>query len=228
LGVDVSSLQKLVDKILRSGAKLAVLADMSGLPIVTSTELKQKEIVEALCALASVIIPTGETIAREVEGDFSESLIRTTSESVIASVIDSDPRCVVMAIASKTYEAQIRKEIEDARLSLKKAMEGIAVEIKDDGLFTTKRDDAKLNSFFRTLESQINDAPDLKSLSMYLEDAKENFLQISGRWTTIAYSMNAYARKITALERKNPDTDLEELKTEAIKEIKSWEKKAAS
>lgn len=228
LGVDVSSLQKLIDKILRSGAKLAVLADMSGLPIVTSTELKDKEIVEALCALASVIIPSGETIAREVEGDFSESLIRTTSESVIASAIESDPRCVVMAVCAKTYEAQIRKEIEDAKLSLKKAMEGIAVEIKDDGLFTASRNDAKLNSFFRTLESQINESPDLKSLSLYFEDAKENFLQISGRWTTLAYSMDAYARKIKTMERRNPNTDLEELKTDAIREIKSWEKKAAS
>ncbi|MFW9995989.1 MAG: hypothetical protein ACFFD4_28370 [Candidatus Odinarchaeota archaeon] len=228
MGVDVGSLQKLVDKIVRSGAKLAVLADMSGLPIVTSTELKEKELVDALCALASIIIPSGETIAREVEGDFSESLVRTTKESVIASAIESDPRCVVMAIASKTYEAQIRKEIEDARSSLQKAMEGIAVEIKDEGMFSTKTDDARLDSFFKTLISHVNEAPDMGALSMTLEESKENFLQISGRWTTLTYSMNAYARKIQTMARRNPDTDLAEVKSETLKEIESWKKRAFS
>ncbi|MHA2296029.1 MAG: hypothetical protein ACXAEU_03895 [Candidatus Hodarchaeales archaeon] len=226
MGIDVTSLQKLIDKIVRSGAKLAVLADMSGLPIVTSTELKEKEIVDALCALASVIIPSGETIAREVAGDFSESLVRTTKESVIASAIESDPRCVVMAIASKTYETQIRKEIEEARPTLLKAMEGIAVEIRDEGLYTTRTDDARLDSFFKAFLSRINDIPDVNTLTLVLDESKENFLQISGRWTTLAYSMNAYARKIQTKARRDPEIDLELLKSETIKEIESWKKRA--
>jgi len=66
MSIDVKSLSVLIDSIVELGAKICVLSDKSGLPMVTRSNLNKEDVEIALSALSSLVIPTGDTIAREL------------------------------------------------------------------------------------------------------------------------------------------------------------------
>jgi predicted regulator of Ras-like GTPase activity (Roadblock/LC7/MglB family) len=78
LSTDVESLSVLIDSIVDLGAKICVLSDIAGLPMVTRSKIDIEDVEIALSALSSLVTSTGDTIARELEGNFVNMTVRTT------------------------------------------------------------------------------------------------------------------------------------------------------
>ena len=104
MSIDVKSLSVLINSIVELGAKICVLSDMSGLPMVTRSNLNMEDVETALSALSSIVVPTGDTIARELEGNFVNMTVRTTGGLLLSTVIDSDPKVVLTAIVDENLE----------------------------------------------------------------------------------------------------------------------------
>ena len=56
MSTDVESLSVLIDSIVELGAKICVLSDISGLPIVTRSKIDTEDVEIALSALSSLVI----------------------------------------------------------------------------------------------------------------------------------------------------------------------------
>lgn len=227
MGIHVSSLQHLLDEIVDIGALAVVLADSSGLVIVNSLGKSDSDdlLSDSLGALSSIVIPQGEQVAGYLanEGSFEDTVIHTNSSdgprSVLAFTIESDPKTCLMIISKPELEGQITHELSILKEKIILAIKGMAVEVRDlDPKISGG--DKKVKAFWNMLESKVINSNGHEELKRNILDAKEDFLVISGSYSTIIYSMNAAANRINSLN------NIDSIKENIINDIKSWRKKS--
>ena len=96
--------------------------------VLTEDNIEDVEI--ALSALSSLVTSTGDTIARELEGNFANMTVRTTGGLLLSTVIDSNPKVVLTAIVDENLETTIIHEMKRLQPIISNAIEGVAIEIK--------------------------------------------------------------------------------------------------
>jgi predicted regulator of Ras-like GTPase activity (Roadblock/LC7/MglB family) len=219
----VTSLQVLLNEILEIGANGVVLADTSGLVIASEVAKghDMESLSEALGALSSIIIPQGEQVASYLSGgEFIDTVIHTSSKShrtsVMAYSLDSDPKTCIMIISDPALESQLIHEFRKIKNKIVHALEGIAVEIPDK---INLKVDRKVLSFWNTLEDRVGQAQAVDELKRALLDARDDYINIHGSYSTVLYSMN------TASKRIKSTTDFSSLKDGIMTQIKEWKKK---
>lgn len=227
MGIDVSSIQVLLDDLLEIGALGVVLSDSSGLVIASAlpritgdTEMLS----ESLGALSALVIPQGEQVASYLSpgGEFRDTVIHTNSKegprSVLAFTLDSEPKTCIMIISEPALEAQIVHEFARMRDKVINSIQGLAVEVRDLAPSARGRD-RKIGAFWETLEDKVRKAGSVEELKRAILDAKDDFLQIHGSYSTVLYSMTRAASRVTAGQ------NFEVMKEQLLKDIKEWKTK---
>ncbi|MHA2174688.1 MAG: hypothetical protein ACXABI_07655 [Candidatus Hodarchaeales archaeon] len=222
MSIDVKSLSVLINSIVELGAKICVLSDMSGLPMVTRSNLNTEDVETALSALSSLVVPTGDTIARELEGNFVNMTVRTTGGLLLSTVIDSDPKVVLTAIVDENLETTITHEMRRLQPIISNAIEGIAVEIKDRKT-SVSPDRRKVKVFFDSFLSKIDQAVTPQDLISIIKATKEDLFTLVNSGT-ISYEMNRFALKLqkdVSTHSVNPES-LQQLKQDIIQSVSDW------
>ncbi|MHA2052439.1 MAG: hypothetical protein ACW99F_02465 [Candidatus Hodarchaeales archaeon] len=222
MSIDVKSLSVLINSIVELGAKICVLSDMSGLPMVTRSNLNTEDVETALSALSSLVVPTGDTIARELEGNFVNMTVRTTGGLLLSTVIDSDPKVVLTAIVDENLETTIIHEMRRLQPIISNAIEGIAVEIKDRKT-SVSPDRRKVKVFFDSFLSKIDQAVTAQDLISIIKATKEDLFTLVNSGT-ISYEMNRFALKLqkdVSTHSVNPES-LQQLKQDIIQSVSDW------
>ena len=222
MSIDVKSLSVLIDSIVELGAKICVLSDKSGLPIVTRSNLDKEDVEVALSALGSLVIPTGDTIARELEGSFVNMTVRTTGGLLLSSVIDSTPQVVLTAIVDENLEATITHEMKRLTPIISNAIEGIAVEIKEREGFEIPNQ-RRITIFFDSLLTKIQQAVTPQDLVSIISGAKDDLYTLVNSGT-ISYEMNRYVLKLQKDAKNkthNPDF-MGMIKKDIINSVADW------
>ncbi|MHA2237882.1 MAG: hypothetical protein ACXACP_06770 [Candidatus Hodarchaeales archaeon] len=222
MSIDVKSLSVLINSIVELGAKICVLSDMSGLPMVTRSNLNTEDVETALSALSSLVVPTGDTIARELEGNFVNMTVRTTGGLLLSTVIDSDPKVVLTAIVDENLETTITHEMRRLQPIISNAIEGIAVEIKDRKT-SVSPDRRKVKVFFDSFLSKIDQAVTAQDLISIIKATKEDLFTLVNSGT-ISYEMNRFALKLqkdVSTHSVNPES-LQQLKQDIIQSVSDW------
>ncbi|MHA1942340.1 MAG: hypothetical protein ACW97P_11575 [Candidatus Hodarchaeales archaeon] len=227
MSIDVKSLSVLINSIVELGAKICVLSDMSGLPMVTRSNLNTEDVETALSALSSLVVPTGDTIARELEGNFVNMTVRTTGGLLLSTVIDSDPKVVLTAIVDENLETTIIHEMRRLQPIISNAIEGIAiegiaVEIKDRKT-SVSPDRRKVKVFFDSFLSKIDQAVTPQDLISIIKATKEDLFTLVNSGT-ISYEMNRFALKLqkdVSTHSVNPES-LQQLKQDIIQSVSDW------
>ena len=224
MSIDVKSLSVLINSIVELGAKICVLSDMSGLPMVTQSSLKSEDADSetALSALSSLVVPTGDTIARELSGDFVNMSVRTTGGLLLSTVIDSDPKVVLTAIVDENLETTITHEMLRLQPIISNAVVGIATEINDRQSLEGP-DQRKVTVFFDSFLSKVNNAITSQDLISIIRAAKEDLYTLVNSGT-ISYEMNRYVqslKKDVQNKTSNPESVLK-IKKEIIQSVSDW------
>ena len=225
MSIDVKSLSVLINSIVDLGAKICVLSDMSGLAMVTRSNLNTEDAEAALSALSSIVVPTGDTIARELNGNFVNMTVRTTGGLLLSTVIDTDPKVVLTSVCDENLESTITHGMHRLIPIISNAMEGIAVEIKDrqTGVSPDKR---KITIFFDSFLSKVDKAVTSQDLISLLKSTKEDLFTLVPAGT-ISYEMN---RVVTKLQKdmsrlnSNPEYILK-VKQELVTLVNGWKKR---
>ncbi|MHA1542917.1 MAG: hypothetical protein ACTSQH_08060 [Candidatus Hodarchaeales archaeon] len=222
MSIDVKSLSVLIDSIVGLGAKICVLSDKSGLPIVTRSNLDKEDVEVALSALGSLVIPTGDTIARELEGSFVNMTVRTTGGLLLSSVIDSTPQVVLTAIVDENLEATITHEMKRLTPIISNAIEGIAVEIKERERFEIPNQ-RQITIFFDSLQVKIKQAVTPQDLVSIMRGAKDDLYTLVSSGT-ISYEMNRYVLKLQKdVQNKSTNPDfMGMIKKDIVGSIADW------
>jgi predicted regulator of Ras-like GTPase activity (Roadblock/LC7/MglB family) len=225
LSTDVESLSVLIASIVDLGAKICVLSDISGLPIITRSRIESEDAEIALSALSSLVVSTGDTIARELTGNFVNMSVRTTGGLLLSTVIDSDPKVMLTAIVDENLETTIIHEMRRLQPIISNAIEGVAIEIKERDRLKTP-DQHKINTFFDSLVLKVNQTVSSNNLVSIIRASKEDLFTLVNSGT-ISYEMNRFALNLERLTRKkslNPETLLK-IKKEFIAAIEDWKKR---
>ncbi len=230
MSIDVKSLSVLINSIVELGAKICVLSDMSGLPMVTQSSLKSEDADSetALSALSSLVVPTGDTIARELSGDFVNMSVRTTGGLLLSTVIDSDPKVVLTAIVDENLETTITHEMLRLQPIISNAVVGIATEISDRQTFA-EPDQRKIKIFFDSFVAKVNSAITSQDLISIIRAAKEDLYTLVSSGT-ISYEMNRYVlslKKDVQNKTSNPES-VSRLKKEIINSVSNWKTRLGS
>ena len=222
MSIDVKSLSVLIDSIVELGAKICVLSDKSGLPIVTRSNLDKEDVEVALSALGSLVIPTGDTIARELEGSFVNMTVRTTGGLLLSTVIDSTPQVVLTAIVDENLEATITHEMKRLTPIISNAIEGIAVEIKERERFEIPNQ-RQITIFFDSLQTKIKQAVTPQDLVSIMRGAKEDLFTLVNSGT-ISYEMSRYVLKLQKdVQNKSPNPEfMGKIKKDIVDSIADW------
>ena len=222
MSIDVKSLSVLIDSIVELGAKICVLSDKSGLPMVTRSNLDKEDVEVALSALGSLVIPTGDTIARELEGSFVNMTVRTTGGLLLSSVIDSTPQVVLTAIVDENLEATITHEMKRLTPIISNAIEGIAVEIKERERFEIPNQ-RQITIFFDSLQAKIKQAVTPQDLVSIMRGAKDDLYTLVSSGT-ISYEMNRYVLKLQKdVQNKSPNPEfMGKIKKDIVGSIADW------
>ncbi|MFW9914429.1 MAG: roadblock/LC7 domain-containing protein [Candidatus Thorarchaeota archaeon] len=222
MSVDVSSIQKILRNIVASGAKIAVLSDKTGLPIAVSSTLEEAEHEEALSALASLIMSLGDTISREIEGNFTNATVRTDKQTVLAVMIPGEVKTCLTTISPAAFEQQVLHEITRFRTPIADGLIGIATEIIDTALHAEKKDILRIKTFFTTLADRVAKSENAPAICYEILTARDNLYEVSSHWSTVGYRMNKLVRGV-----RNTGLDgLEILKRDIIEvHIREWEEK---
>jgi len=194
MSIDVKSLSVLIDSIVELGAKICVLSDKSGLPMVTRSNLNKEDVEIALSALSSLVIPTGDTIARELEGSFVNMTVRTTGGLLLSTVIDSNPKVILTAIVDENLEATITHEMTRLQPIISNAIEGIAMEIKERERLEIPNQ-RQITIFFESLLTKIQQAVTPQDLVSIMRGAKDDLFTLVNSGT-ISYEMNRYVLRL--------------------------------
>jgi hypothetical protein len=222
MSIDVKSLSVLIDSIVELGAKICVLSDKSGLAMVTRSNLNREDVEIALSALGSLVIPTGDTIARELEGSFVNMTVRTTGGLLLSTVIDSNPKVVLTAIVDENLEATITHEMSRLQPIISNAIEGIAMEIKERERLEipNKR---QVTIFFDSLLAKIQQAITPQDLVSIMRGAKEDLFTLVNSGT-ISYEMNRYVLKLQKdVQNKSPNPEfMGKIKKDIINSVADW------
>ena len=222
MSIDVKSLSVLIDSIVELGAKICVLSDKSGLPMVTRSNLNKEDVEIALSALSSLVIPTGDTIARELDGNFVNMTVRTTGGLLLSTVIDSNPQVVLTAIVDENLEATITHEMKRLQPIISNAIEGIAVEIKEREHFEIPKQ-RQITIFFDSLQEKIKQAVTPQDLVSIMRGAKDDLFTLVNSGT-ISYEMNRYVIKLQK-DAQNKITNPEfmgKIKKDITNSIADW------
>ncbi|MHA2294212.1 MAG: hypothetical protein ACXACK_18785 [Candidatus Hodarchaeales archaeon] len=224
MSIDVKSLSVLINSIVELGAKICVLSDMSGLPMVTQSSLKSEDADSetALSALSSLVVPTGDTIARELLGDFVNMSVRTTGGLLLSTVIDSDPKVVLTAIVDENLETTITHEMLRLQPIISNAVAGIATEI-NDRQSVEGPDQRKVNIFFDSFLSKVNNAVTSQDLISIIRAAKEDLYTLVNSGT-ISYEMNQYVLRLQKdVQTKRSSSDsVSKFKKEIFQSVSDW------
>ncbi|NHJ01952.1 MAG: hypothetical protein EAX86_07385 [Candidatus Heimdallarchaeota archaeon] len=225
MSTDVESLSVLIGSIVDLGAKICVLSDISGLPIVTRSKIDVEDVEIALSALSSIVISTGDTIARELDGNFANMTVRTTGGLLLSIVIDSIPKVVLTAIVDENLETTIIHEMKRVQPIISNAIEGIAVEIREREKFQGT-DDRKINAFFDSFAHKIKQAVTANDIVSIIRAAKDDLFTLVNSGT-ISYEMNQFALKLEKLTRNktvSPEALLK-IKEGILTSITDWKKR---
>jgi hypothetical protein len=203
---------------------------MSGLPMVTQSSLKSEDADSetALSALSSLVVPTGDTIARELSGDFVNMSVRTTGGLLLSTVIDSDPKVVLTAIVDENLETTITHEMLRLQPIISNAVAGIATEINDRQTYEGP-DQRKITIFFDSFISKVNNAVTSQDLISIIRAAKEDLYTLVSSGT-ISYEMNQYVlslKKDVQNKTSNPET-VSRFKKEIINSVSGWKTRLSS
>lgn len=219
MSTDVESLSVLITSIVDLGAKICVLSDISGLPIVTRSRIETEDAEIALSALSSLVVSTGDTIARELTGNFVNMTVRTSGGLLLSTVIDSKPKVMLTAIVDENLETTIIHEMKRLQPIISDAIEGIATEIKERDRYQAP-DTRKITTFFDSFMLKINQAVTSKDLISIIGAAKDDLFTLVNSGT-ISYEMNRLAIKITKMTTNDPETLLK-IKKEIETAVKDW------
>ncbi|MFW9854063.1 MAG: roadblock/LC7 domain-containing protein [Candidatus Thorarchaeota archaeon] len=222
---DVASLSVLISSLVELGAKICVLSDINGLPIVTRSRIETEDAEIALSALSSLVVSTGDTIARELDGSFVNMTVRTSGGLLLSSVIDADPKVMLTAIVDENLETTIIHEMQRLHPIISNAIEGIAIEIKEREKFQ-RPDERKINAFFESFTEKIEQADQPAVLAGIIRAQKENLFTLVNSGT-VSYEMNRFALKLEKLVRdKQIDPESVLNIKQAIKmAINDWKKR---
>ena len=225
MGIDVKSLSVLINSIVELGAKICVLSDMSGLPMVTRSNLNMEDVEAALSALSSIVVPTGDTIARELEGNFVNMTVRTTGGLLLSTVIDSDPKVVLTAIVDENLETTITHEMRRLHPIISNAIEGIAVEIRDRQRMGTP-EQRKVTAFFDSFLTKVDKAVTSQDLISIIRSFKDDLYTLVNSGT-ISYEMNRLVIKLQKdMEKESYSSDyLSRVKQEIKQSVNDWKKR---
>ena len=225
MSTDVESLSVLIDSIVKLGAKICVLSDISGLPIVTRSKIDKEDVEVALSALSSLVISTGDTIARELEGNFVNMSVRTSGGLLLSTVIDSNPKVVLTAIVDENLETTIIHEMQQLQPIISNAIQGVAIEIKERKRLQAPNQ-RKILAFFDSYSHKVNQAVSAKDLISITQAAKDDLFTLVNSGT-ISYEMNRFTLKLEKLIQNktiDPET-LSKVKAEVNKAVKDWKRR---
>ena len=225
MSTDVESLSVLINSIVELGAKICVLSDISGLPIVTRSKIDIEDVEVALSALSSLVISTGDTIARELEGNFVNMSVRTSGGLLLSTVIDSNPKVVLTAIVDENLETTLIHEMQRLQPIISNAIQGVAIEIKERERLQTPNQ-RKILTFFDSYSHKVNQAASAKDLISITQAAKDDLFTLVSSGT-ISYEMNRFSLKLEKLIQNktiDPET-LSKVKAEVNKAVEDWKKR---
>ncbi|MFW9906448.1 MAG: roadblock/LC7 domain-containing protein [Candidatus Thorarchaeota archaeon] len=225
MSTDVESLSVLIGSIVELGAKICVLSDISGLPIVTRSKIDTEDVEIALSALSSLVISTGDTIARELEGNFMNMSVRTSGGLLLSTVIDSNPKVVLTAIVDENLETTIIHEMRQLQPIISNAIEGVAIEIKERKKLQSPNQ-RKILTFFDSFSHKVNQTVSVNDLISITQAAKDDLFTLVNSGT-ISYEMNRFALKLEKLaQNKTVDSEtLSKIKEEIGKAVEDWKRR---
>jgi len=220
--IDVPSLEILVRKVVEAGARLCVLADMSGLPIVSSAATPDQD-ERCFSALSSVVLAMGEDIAREIGGDVLAATVRTSESTLLASTIPGLPPTMLITIVDKeTLRRQVEGEMERLRNAIGGATMGIATEIRASSS-RENVEPGKLEAFFRTLELEVEKIDSAEALAYLIQHSKDDMFEEFSGFSSVAYSMGSFARQL----RNRGNEHFADVKKDTLARIEEWKKQMA-
>lgn len=225
MSTDVESLSVLIASIVDLGAKICVLSDISGLPIVTRSKIDTEDVEIALSALSSLVISTGDTIARELEGNFVNMSVRTSGGLLLSTVIDSNPKVVLTAIVDENLETTIIHEMSRLQPIISNAIEGVAIEIKEREKLQAPNK-RKIFTFFDSFSHKVNQAVSPNNLVSIIQAAKDDLFTLVNSGT-ISYEMNQFALRLEKQIRYksiSPEI-LSKIKEAINKAVEDWKKR---
>jgi hypothetical protein len=225
LSTDVESLSVLIDSIVDLGAKICVLSDIAGLPMVTRSKIDIEDVEIALSALSSLVTSTGDTIARELEGNFANMTVRTTGGLLLSTVIDSNPKVVLTAIVDENLETTVIHEMKRLQPIIANAIEGVAIEIKGRDKLKTPNQ-RKILTFFDSFALKVNGTSTTNNLINIIRAAKDDLFTLVNSGT-ISYEMNRFALKLEQqLRNRSDDSEyLSKVKKEINNSVEDWKKR---
>ncbi len=224
----MESLSVLIGSIVDLGAKICVLSDISGLPMVTRSKIDIEDVEIALSALSSLVTSTGDTIARELEGSFVNMTVRTTGGLLLSTVIDSDPKVVLTAIVDENLETTIIHEMKRLQPIIANAIEGVAIEIKERDKFKTPNQ-RQILAFFDSFALKVNRTSSAHNLVNIIRVAKDDLFTLVNSGT-ISYEMNRFALKVEQQMRSKEINleDMKAIKEEINKAVEDWKERLIS
>lgn len=222
---DVVSLSVLISSLVELGAKICVLSDINGLPIVTRSRIVTEDAEIALSAMSSLVVSTGDTIARELNGNFVNMTVRTSGGLLLSTVIESEPNVMLTAIVDENLETTIIHEMQRLHPIISNAIEGIAIEIKERDKFQ-RPDERKINAFFESFTKKIEQTDQPAVLANLIRAQKEDLFTLVPAGT-ISYEMNRFALKLEKIIRdKESDAEIIlTVKQDVMTAINDWKKR---
>jgi predicted regulator of Ras-like GTPase activity (Roadblock/LC7/MglB family) len=227
MGIDVTVVQKLLDELTEVGAQYVVVADVEGLSIAVATTKDDPDTIETMGALTSIVIPQGEQISTYLGGNFLDTVIHTKSasdtKSVLAYSLDTEPKTAILLICAPELEPQVVHQFEKIRDKIEHSLEGIAVEVRDnikDPFSGASSVDKKISAFWDTLLTSVDKSASREGLKRVILDAKDNYMQVHGRFSPFLYQMNSYSSLVTKAE------NFEEFKKETLSQVDVWKRRA--
>lgn len=218
MSADIESLKAVLRTVIDAGAQLCVLSDELGLPIIVESPRGEDELTTSLSALSSVMKSMGDTCAQELEGEFIDAIVRTTKGTMMAFSIPSRPPLMLMAIADETHINTVQHHLKKIRKVIAASMEGVAMELPRKYI-ETPSNQTKIEAFFGALRDQVTRSSSPQKIASDLSLAKEDLIEVVGRWTRVGYEMNRLA---TSIKRRKP-SEIEEVRQEVLKHLKEWE-----
>ena len=220
MAIDVASLEGLVQKVVDSGARVCVLADLTGLVVVSASESEKasEEEDRLFSAISSMVLAMGEDVAREIGGDLLSATVRTTQSTLLATAIPGKPPTVLITIVDKeALRRQVEGEMERLKSAISGATMGIATEVRVETK-TKSVDTSRLESFFSTLILDIDKHEDAEALAYLIEKAKDDFLEALSGYGPVTYSMGSFARQL----RNRKSEPIEALRKDTLSQINAW------
>lgn len=225
MSTDVESLSVLIASIVDLGAKICVLSDISGLPIVTRSNIDTEDVEIALSALSSLVISTGDTIARELDGNFINMSVRTSGGLLLSTIIDSNPKVVLTAIVDENLETTIIHEMSRLQPIISNAIEGVAIEIKERERLQAP-DQRKILTFFDSFSLKVQQTVSASDLVSITQAAKDDLFTLVNSGT-ISYEMNRFALRLEKQIRYksiSPE-NLLKIKEAINKAVEDWKRR---